>query len=215
VADERRVTAVVADDHPLYREGLVRLLAEDPSIEVVAEAEDGSGALVEIGRHRPDVAVLDLGLPGIDGIKVLEALLREDLPTRVVIVSASRDSGVVFRAMSAGAYAYLAKSAAGSDIVDAVLAAARGEVVIPRELQTGLAHELRMRREVSDRPILSPKEIEVLRLAADGLTVDAIGKRLYVSTSTVKTQLQSIYEKLGVSDRTSAVARAMRQGILH
>jgi two-component system, NarL family, nitrate/nitrite response regulator NarL len=207
-------TAVVADDHPLYREGLVRLFADDPRIEVVAEAEDGAGALVAIGRHRPDVAVLDLGLPGIDGIAVLEAVLRDDLPTRVVIVSASRDSGAVFRAMSTGAYGYLAKSAAGSDIVEAVLAAAAGEVVIPRELQTGLAQELRMRRDVSDRPILSPKEIEVLQLAADGLTVDAIGKNLFISTSTVKTHLQNIYEKLGVSDRTAAVARAMRQGIL-
>lgn len=208
------VRVLVADDHPLYREGLVRLCLNDPTVELVAQAEDGPGALIEIARSRPDVALLDLGLPGIDAVGVLEALSRENLPTKVVVVSASQDSRTVFRAVSAGALAYVIKSAPGSEIIEAVRAAARGEALIPRGLQTGLAKELRMRRETVDRPILTAKELEVLEKAAEGLTVEGIAKVLVLSPSTVKSHLQSIYEKLGVSDRTAAVAQAMRQGLL-
>lgn len=208
------VSAIVADDHPLYREGLVRLLVDSGRVAVVDEAGDGSNAVLAISRHRPDVAVLDLGLPGLDALGVLEVLLQEQVPTRVVVVSAAYDSATVFRAMSAGALAYLPKSVGGVEIIDAVLAVARGEVVIPRDLQTGLARELRMRHEAIEKPILSAREIEILRYAAEGLTVDGIAKQMFISGSTVKTHLQNIYDKLDVSDRTAAVAQAMRRGLL-
>jgi two-component system nitrate/nitrite response regulator NarL len=206
---------VVADDHPLYRDGVVRILRARVEIEVLGEAEDGRRALECIRACRPDVAVLDLGLPDVDGLGVLETLKREGLPTRAVFLSARDDSRTVYRAISFGADAYLPKSSTAAEIVDVVLAVARGETVISPSLQFGLAWEIRLRRPTDDRPILSTRELEVLRLAADGLSAVEIGQRLHLSKTTVRTHLQHVYEKLGVGDRTAAVAQALRSGLLN
>lgn len=213
--DRSRVGVVVADDHPLYRDGLVRVLRERAEIDVLAQAEDGRQALDRIREHRPDVAVLDIGLPEIDGLGVLDAVKREALPTRALFISALEDSATVYRAISFGAEAYLPKSSTASEIVNVVLAVARGETVISPAIQYGLAREIRMRRPTDDRPVLSPRELEVLRLAADGLTAVEIGDQLYLSKTTVRTHLQHVYEKLGVTDRVAAVTQALRRGILH
>ena len=210
-----RATVVVADDHPVYREGLVRVLRECAEIEVLAQAEDGRQAMTLVREHRPDVAVLDIGLPNVDGLAVLDALKREGLPTRALFISALDDSATVYRAISCGADAYLPKSSSGAEIVRVVLAVARGETVISPAIQHGLAQEIRMRRPADDRPVLSPREMEVLRLAADGLTAVEIGVALHLSKTTVRTHLQHVYEKLGVTDRVAAVTQALRRGILH
>jgi two-component system nitrate/nitrite response regulator NarL len=213
-ASTSTVRLFIADDHPLYREGLVRLLGEEPGFEVVGEAEDGVGAVSEMRRLAPDVAVLDLALPGMDAIAVMESLGDSTPGARVVVVSASLDSAMVFRALSAGARGYVPKSASGTEIVSAVNAVARGDVIIPPDLHAGLAGELRLRRGAAERPAVSARELEVLRLAAEGMTVNAIAGQLFVSAATVKTHLQHVYEKLGVSDRAAAVAQAMRLGLL-
>ncbi len=209
-----RVSVVVADDHPLYCDGLVRVLRERPEIEVLAQEGDGRKALESIRLLRPDVAVLDISLPEIDGLGVLDALKREALPTRTLFISARDDSAIIYQAISVGADAYLPKSSTAGEIVHAVLAVARGETVISPAVQYGLAREIRLRRSADDRPVLSPRELEVLRLTADGLSAVEIGEHLHLSKTTVRTHLQHVYDKLGVTDRVAAVSQALRRGIL-
>ena len=206
------VTVVLADDHPVFRDGLRRLL-EGADIVVLAAVEDGRAALDAIRAHRPQVAVVDLQLPDIDGATVIDFVRREQLPTRVLVLSARTDSAVVYRCIELGAAGYLPKLTAPDDICAAVRALARGESVVPPELQAGLASEIRLRR-ADDRPVLTPREMDIIRLAADGLSNAEIGLRLHVSTATVKTHLQHIFEKLEVSDRSAAVAQAFRRGLL-
>ena len=209
-----RVRVVVADDHPLYCDGLVRVLRERAEIEVLAQEEDGRKALESIRLLRPDVAVLDISLPEIDGLGVLDAIKWEALPTRALFISARDDSAIIYQAISVGADAYLPKSSTAGEIVHAVLAVARGETVISPAVQYGLAREIRLRRSADDRPVLSPRELEVLRLTADGLSAVEIGEHLHLSKTTVRTHLQHVYEKLGVTDRVAAVSQALRRGIL-
>ena len=206
------VTVILADDHPVFRDGLKRLL-EQAGIVVLAAVEDGRAALGAIREHRPQVAIVDLQLPDIDGATVIDFARREHLPTRLLVLSARTDSAVVYRCIELGAAGYLPKLTAGDDICAAVHALARGESVVPPELQAGLASEIRLRR-ADDRPVLTPREMDIIRLAADGLSNAEIGLRLHVSTATVKTHLQHIFEKLEVSDRSAAVAQAFRRGLL-
>jgi two-component system nitrate/nitrite response regulator NarL len=208
-----RVTVVVADDHPLYREGVVRALLASGQVDVVAEAEDGRSALAEIKEHRPDVALLDYRLPELDGVAVTNAVVREQLPTRVLIVSAFTDSGVVYKALETGATGFVSKEARREQIADAVLACARGENVVPPDVAAGLVSEIRLRRQ-SDTPALTPREQEILHLIAAGKSLPEIAKELYLGLTTVKTHVQHLYEKLEVSDRAAAVATAMRRGLL-
>ena len=159
------------------------------------------------------MAVVDLQLPDIDGATVIDFVRREHLPTCVLVLSARTDSATVYRCIELGAAGYLPKLTAGDEICTAIRALARGESVVPPELQAGLASEIRLRR-ADDRPVLTPREMDIIRLAADGLSNAEIGLRLHVSTATVKTHLQHIFEKLEVSDRSAAVAQAFRRGLL-
>ena len=214
MAEQRkRVTVVVADDHPLYREGVVRALLASGQIEIVAEAGDGRAALAEIQQHTPDVALLDYKLPELDGVAITNAVVREQLPTRVLIVSAFTDSGVVYKALETGAAGFVSKEARREQIADAVLACARGENVVPPEVAAGLVSEIRLRRQ-SDTPALTPREQEILHLIAAGKSLPEIATELYLGLTTVKTHAQHLYDKLGVSDRAAAVAVAMRRGLI-
>ena len=208
-----KVTVYVADDHPIYREGLVGALKLHPEIEIVGEAADGATALEQIRELAPDVAVLDLAMPGMSGFEVLNGIQSEGLSTRVVVLSASTDSEAVFRAVAEGAVAYVPKESSREEVSDAILAASRGEVLLSPGVQGGLASEIRSRGQ-SSGPALSPRESEVLKLTAEGLSAPEIGFRLQVSSATVKAHMEAAYEKLGVSDRAAAVAEAMRQGLL-
>jgi two-component system nitrate/nitrite response regulator NarL len=210
----RPLRILIADDHPVYRDGVTRVLGQHPEFEVVAEVEDGRAAVEEIRRLEPDVAVLDLRLPGLDGVSAAAVLEREGSPTKVVILSAFEDSATVYRAIASGARAYLQKVVSGETLCRTIIAVARGDTVIPPALQGGLASEIRARRERADDPLLTKRELEILRLAADGLSAPEIADRLVVSVTTVKTHLQHVYAKLEVSDRTAAVAQAIRRGIL-
>ena len=203
----------MADDHPVYRDGIVRAVKERPDLELVGEAGTGREALEAIRELEPDVAVLDMKMPDLDGRQVLNAIERDGLATRVVFVSAYLDSEIVYAAIGSGAKAYLSKESTRQEICDAVAAVARGDTVFSQEVQRGLAQEIQ-RRSTDERPLLTPREREILKLTADGLSAPDIGKRLYLSPATVKTHLQHLYEKLGVSDRAAAVAEAMRRGLL-
>jgi two-component system nitrate/nitrite response regulator NarL len=210
---KKRVRVIVADDHPLYREGVVRALSASGQVEIVAEAEDGRSALAEIQEHRPDVALLDYKLPELDGVAVTHAVVRDQVPTRVLLVSAFTDSGVVYKALETGAAGFVSKESSREQIVDAVLACSRGENVVPPDVAAGLVSEIRLRKQ-DDTPALTPREHEILRLIAAGKSLPQIAQELYLGLTTVKTHVQHLYEKLGVSDRAAAVASAMRRGLI-
>src|SRR5215208_3415938 len=212
-SQQKRATVIVADDHPVYREGVVRALSASGQVEIVGEAADGRTALAMIQEHRPDVAVVDYKLPGLDGVAVTNAVVRDGLPTRVLVVSAFTDSGVVYLALETGAAGFVSKEARREEIVDAVLACARGENVVPPEIAAGLVSEIRLRKQ-HDRPALTQREHEILRLIAAGKSLPEIAKELFLGLTTVKTHVQHPYEKLGVSDRAAAVASAMRRGLI-
>ncbi|HSC02765.1 MAG TPA: response regulator transcription factor [Solirubrobacteraceae bacterium] len=208
-----RTRVVIADDHPLFRDGLARRIKERPELELIGEAADGPTALETIRELRPDVAVLDIKMPRLDGLRVAAALAREELPTKVVMLSAYVESAIVFKALAAGARAFLSKDSDRRDVCDAIGAVARGEVVVPPTLQPGLVEQIRAHAG-GDEPNLTTRERQVLSLVADGASAPQIGRQLHLSTGTVKTHLKSLYEKLGVNDRAAAVAEAMRRGML-
>jgi two-component system nitrate/nitrite response regulator NarL len=205
---------LIADDHPLFREAIARVINESPDLELVAEASDGRAALDRIRELDPDVAVIDVRMPELDGSDVLAALRDEGLRTNVVFLSAFLDSKTVYDAVAAGAHAYLSKEADSAEIITAITAAARGETILGPEVQTGLAEQIRFREENDARPRLSDRELEVLKLIAQGLSAPDIALQIHLSTATVKTHLQHLYEKLGVSERAAAVAEGMRRGLL-
>ncbi|RIS77085.1 response regulator [Mycobacteroides abscessus] len=207
------VRVVVGDDHPLFREGVVRALTAGGQITVVAEAENGTGALELIREHRPDVALVDYRMPELDGTQVAAAVRRDELPTRVLLLSAHDDAAIVYRALEEGAAGFLSKESTRTELVGAVLDCARGRDVVAASLTAGLAGEIRKRAQPAG-PSLSTREREVLRMIAAGQTVPAIARALFLAPSTVKTHVQRLYEKLGVGDRAAAVAEAMRRGLL-
>ncbi|OHT77358.1 DNA-binding response regulator [Mycobacteroides chelonae] len=204
---------VVGDDHPLFREGVVRALTGSGQISVVAEAQDGAGALALIREHQPDVALLDYRMPELDGTQVAAAVRRDELRTRVLLLSAHDDAAIVYHALAEGAAGFLSKESTRAELVSAVLDCARGRDVVAASLTAGLSGEIRKRAQPAG-PSLSTREREVLRMIADGLTVPAMAKQLFLAPSTVKTHVQRLYEKLGVGDRAAAVAEAMRRGLL-
>jgi two-component system, NarL family, nitrate/nitrite response regulator NarL len=208
-----RVRVLVAEDHPLYRDGVVRALSSSGQVEIVAEASDGRTALEQIQELQPDVALVDYKLPELDGVAVANAVVRDALPTRVLLVSAFTDSGVVYQALETGAAGFVSKESRREQIVDAVLACARGENVVPPDIAAGLVSEIRLRKH-DDRPALTQREQEILRLIAAGKSLPEIAKELYLGLTTVKTHVQHLYDKLGVSDRAAAVASAMRRGLI-
>ena len=210
---ESKVTALIVDDHAFFRDGLSRGLTRSGQVEVVAEVGNGREALEAIRREQPKVAVVDYQMPDMDGIALVHAVVREQLATRVLLLSAFTDSAVVFRALEEGAAGYLSKDADRQAIVDAVLGVARGETVVPAPLAAGLAGEIRLRAQ-SQAPALSPRERQVLQAFSRGLSIPQTAAELYIEPSTVKTHTQRLYEKLGVSDRAAAVAEAMRRGLL-
>jgi two-component system, NarL family, nitrate/nitrite response regulator NarL len=208
------ICVLVADDHPVYREGAARVMSECPGLELAAEVGDGADALAEVRRLRPHVAVVDLRLPSMDGIAVAEAVQREKLGTRVVIVSAYEDRSTVHRAFAAGVKAYLSKLASADTLRTTVLAVARGETVVPDGFEADMASAAKSRHARSSGASLSAREIEVLRLISQGLSAPEIAEQLFVGVTTVKTHLQHIYDKFDVSDRAAAVAQAHRRGLI-
>ena len=192
---------------------MTRRIRERPELELVGEASDGSEALDAIRSLRPDVAVVDIKMPRLDGLRVAAAVSRDELDTRVVILSAYVEAALVFKALAAGARAFLSKDAERGEVCDAVVAVARGEVVLPPMVHSGLVSQIRANAG-NDQRRLTARERDVLTLVATGASAPEIGRRLHRSTGTVKTHLKNLYDKLGVSDRAAAVAEAMRRGML-
>jgi two-component system, NarL family, nitrate/nitrite response regulator NarL len=213
VGDERVIGVVIADDHPIYRSGLAHEIASHPWLELVGEAADGREALALIRALRPQVAVLDLRMPGLSGDRLAEAIAALDQGTTILVLSAFDDQQGIFDAVAAGASGYVLKDADRDVICDAIVCVAGGGRVLPPQLQDRLLRELRNRSARGDSR-LSSREHEVLELAARGMSTPQIGRSLYIGASTVKTHLERIADKLGVHGRTAAVAEAMRRGLL-
>ena len=207
------ITVVVADDHPLYRAGLVDAIAERPDLELVAECAGGCAAVEAIRERSPDIALLDLRMRDLDGMAVLEAVTGDGARTRVVFLSAYEDGEVVHRALLAGAVGYLTKETDREEICDAVLRAADGGLALSPNLSGVLVEYMHQRRE-NPVPNLGGREREVLRLTAEGLSAPEIADTLGIGATTVKTHLQRVYRKLDVSDRAAMVAKALRLGLL-
>jgi two-component system, NarL family, nitrate/nitrite response regulator NarL len=208
-----RVRVLAADRHPLYRAALTRAIKERPDLELIGPAGDGREALQVIGSERPDVALIDTGLAGLTGEQILNAVRREGIRTRVVLLAAEPDPPLVYAAIASGAAGYLTKEVDARELCDAITAVARGKTVLAPELQSGIFGEIRLRAPY-ERPFLTDREREVLRLIAEGLTVPQIAAGVHLAPATVKTHLHHVYEKLGVSERAAAVAEAMRRGLL-
>jgi DNA-binding NarL/FixJ family response regulator len=203
------VRAVVVDDHPVVRDGLVAMLGADPGIEVVGSAQDGADGLRLIERTEPDVVLMDLRMPGTGGTEAIRELRRRDrLRPRVLVLTTYDTDRDIRGALEAGADGYLLKDARRDDVLRAVHDLAAGRPVLAAAALAVLASGQDPRRELSGR------EVEVLRLVADGCTNRAVGSRLGIGEATVKTHLGHVYEKLGVTDRASAVRTAWELGLV-
>jgi len=201
---------VVVDDHTVMRAGVIALLAGEDGIEIVGEAGDGRAALDLIARHDPDVALVDLRMPVLDGVATTTEVTARHPRTRVLILTTYDTDTDIERGVEAGAIGYLLKDTTREQLVEAIRAAARGETVLaPRVAEKLVA---RMRRPVQDP--LTARETDVLDAVADGLTNAEIGRRLVISEATVKTHLLRLFAKLDVNDRTRAVVVALERGLL-
>jgi len=210
---ERTIRVLIGDSEPLFRAGLARLVLQDNRLLLAAELDNGRSALETIRRLEPDVAVLDTGMPGLDGLRVVHAIAREELATRIVLLTANRRPEVAFEAMAGGAHGYLSKRADSEAVRDAIRRVACGGIVLCEQMQTLLAAEIQLRHG-DQAGLLTAREHDVLVLIADGLSSTEIGRRLHVAPSTVKGYIARIYARLGVGERAQAVAEAMRRGLL-
>jgi two-component system, NarL family, nitrate/nitrite response regulator NarL len=208
------VRVIAIDPYPLYCDGVARVVRQDPAMQLVAEADEAEPAMAAVVELRPDVVVLDPTTPRLDPRRLLALIARHGLKTRVIVFAERERAGEAYRALALGAAGCLSKRASKEQLADAIHRVVRGETVIAPELQGDLAADIRIREADEERPALSPREQQVLELAADGLTMPEMGSRLEVSTATVKTHMLHMYEKLGVTERAAAVAQAMRRGIL-
>jgi DNA-binding NarL/FixJ family response regulator len=205
------IRVLLADDHPVVRQGLAAMLGAEPDLEVVGEAGSGPQAEALAAALLPDIVLMDLRMPGGGGAESTERMTAAGLPCRVVVLTTYESDGDILRAVEAGAAGYLLKDVARAELAEAVRAAARGETVLAPSVAARLVDRMRARTE---RPRLSSRETAVLRLVAEGCTNAEIGRRLFIGESTVKTHLLRAFGKLGVADRTAAVTSAMRHGLL-
>jgi DNA-binding NarL/FixJ family response regulator len=203
------IRVLVADDHPIVRSGIVALLQTAGDVEVVAEASTGEEAVELATRHDPDVVLMDLRMPGIDGDEATARILAARPGTRVLILTTYESDDSILTAIEAGASGYLLKAAPQDEILAGLRAVARGDVALAPRIAA-----LLVQRVKTPAPSLSPRETEVLRLVAAGRSNPEIAATLFVSEATVKTHLLHVFEKLGVNDRTRAVTRAMELGLI-
>lgn len=207
-------TLLLVDDHQLLRQGLRRAM-EDAGFTVVGEAGDGEEAVRLAEELQPQLALMDVSMPILDGIEATRLLRHQSPKTRVVILTMHGEEHMVARAVRAGAVGYLLKDCSMQQVAATLEQAARGEVAISPELATSMLTELRQPEPAAGpEPVLSRREEEVLQLFADGYSTTEVAKRLFISAKTVKNHLASIYQKLDARDRTQAVLRAVRMGII-
>lgn len=208
------IRVVIADDHQVVREGLAFLLSAEPGIEVAGQAADGAAALRAIRELVPDVVLLDLFMPGLDGMGVLDAIRAEGLTARVLVLTSSQDGDHLVAAVKAGALSFLPKTAGVDQVIESVRAAARGESVLQPAATARLISELRRGAAPGPLQLLTPRETDVLREVARGRANREIARTLSVSEETVKSHVSSILAKLGLADRTQAAIFGLQHHIV-
>ncbi|MGO1052933.1 response regulator [Crossiella sp. CA198] len=201
---------LVVDDHPVVRDGLTGMFARDPEFAVLGEAADGAEAVRLAQRLRPDVILMDLRMPGLDGVSAIRELAGQAPECRVLVLTTYDTDSYVLPAIEAGATGYLLKDAPREELLRAVRAAARGEAVLAPSVAALLMNRV---RKPAPGP-LSPREVEVLELVAGGATNRAAAAELFLTEATVKSHLLNIYAKLGVNDRAAAITEAFHRGLL-
>ena len=204
------ITVLLVDDHPVVRHGLRGMLDAEPDLSVVGEAASGAEGVERAVGLRPDVVLMDLRMPGGDGVSATSQIVASAPGVRVLVLTTYESDRDILRAIEAGANGYLLKDASPQELADAVRAAARGETVLAPSVASTLVRQVRRPAP----PALSARETEVLRLVARGLTNADIGRELFISEATVKTHLLRAFGKLDVADRTAAVTTAMEHGFL-
>jgi two-component system NarL family response regulator len=207
IMSRRPIRVLVADDHPVVLEGLVRLLSSAHDIEIAATASSGAEAVAMFREHRPDVAILDLRMPGMSGMEALREIRRSQPGARVLILTTFDAEEDVYNAIQAGARGYILKEASGREIIGAVVSIHDGQRYIPESISMRLAERI-------GQSALTPREIEVLTLASRGEKNKEIGAQLGITEGTVKGYINNILLKLQARDRTEAVAIAIRRGII-
>jgi len=216
VPDARGIRILLVDDHPVYRDGLELLLGSIPGFEVVAVAGDGAAAVAAAAEHRPDVIVMDVQMPVMDGIEATRRILADDPGAGIIVLTMSEDDESVFQAMRAGARGYLLKAASQEDIAQAVRSVAGGGVIFGASLASRMAdYFARAAAPASSTPFpqLTPREREILDLLAAGRTNPQLAQALYLSPKTVRNHVSMIFAKLGVDDRGGAVVLAREAGL--
>ncbi|MFI6858567.1 response regulator [Streptomyces sp. NPDC050421] len=204
------IRLLIVDDHPVVRDGLSGMFADDPAFEVVGEAADGTEAVRLARALEPDVVLMDLRMPGMDGVTAIAELARTGSTSRVLVLTTYDSDSYVLPAIEAGATGYLLKDAPRAELLRAVRAAANREAV----LSPSVAARLMNRVRAPGPGLLSPREQEVLKWVAAGATNREVAARLLISEGTVKTHLLNVYGKFGVNDRAAAVAEAFNRGLL-
>lgn len=209
--DKTRV--IIADDHVLVREGLRKLLELDNSIEVITEVGDGQGAINMARKEKPDIILMDVNMPGTDGILATQVIKRELPATKVIALTIYEDEEVV-EMVRAGVSAYILKDVAGSELIDTIHRVMEGEIVIHPRVANRLVKELTRNEKKEDDVRLTKREKDVLTLLVRGNTNKEMAEALFISEKTVKNHLTSIFRKLGVKDRTQAAVYALKKNIV-
>jgi len=202
-----QIRVLSVDDHPLMREGIARILNDEPEITLVAQAASGAEAIRQFRQHRPGVTLLDLRLPDMSGIDVLIAIRAEFCDAKVLVLTTATGDVEIQRALKAGARGYILKSMSPPEMTEAIRQVHRGKKHVPPEVAAQIAEHV-------GEPELTTRELEVLRHLAGGNRNRDIGDLLFVSEETIKVHVKNIMEKLGASDRTEAIAIAVRRGIM-
>ena len=204
------IRVLVVDDHPVYRDGVADALGDEADLEVVGTAADGAEAQDLVRSVQPDVVLMDLQMPGTDGVEATRAIVAAELGAQVLVLTSFSDSERIVAALDAGAVGYLLKDADPDDVIEGVRAVGRGE----SPLHPKAARELLMARSrPNEKPQLTPREVDVLRLVRLGLANKQIGRRLGISERTVKAHLTSAFQRIGVQDRTQAALWVERNGL--
>ncbi len=214
------ITVLIVDDHAVVRQGIRAFLETQDDIHVVAEAASGREAVHQAIRHAPDVVLMDLVMPGMDGVQATREIKRVSPRSQIIVLTSYHDDEHIFPAIRAGALSYLLKDVTPEELVDAVRRAARGEAVLHPRVAARLIQELHAERNQPERETppafadLTQRELEVLRLIAEGLSNAEIARRLVISERTVKSHVSNILSKLHLADRTQAAVFAWKQGLM-